>query len=154
FLLRGDAVGDRAQLGQVAGRIRSQEQGFEAVAANVGAGALVIDHVARRHAEIAVQVGGSLVDRDPEGGHQVATVDLAVPEQPELDELESALDAPPDAACHCPHLRTPVARSASKRDSTSFWVACKERRAGADVDHHREGEGSGAVSGAWYFLWY
>src|SRR5690606_22633381 len=86
-----------------------------------------------------------------EGGHQVATVDMAVPEQPELDELESALDAPPDAALHCSHLRTPGVRSASKRDSTSFWAACKVRRAGADVDHRLEEEGGGAVSGAWYF---
>src|SRR5690606_7588545 len=82
------------QLGQVAGRVRFQEQGLEAVAPNVGTGALVVEHIVRRHAEVAVQVGGGLVDRDPEGGHQVAAVDMAFPEQPELNELEPALNAP------------------------------------------------------------
>src|SRR5690606_6729116 len=105
---------------QVAGRVRFQEQGLEAGAADVGAGALVIEHVVRRHAEVAVQVGGGLVDRDAEGGHQVATVDVTFPEQPELDELESTLDAPPDAALRCPHLCTPVSRPAPKLYSTSF----------------------------------
>jgi len=107
FLLRDDAVGDRPQLGQVAGRVRFQKQGLEAVAPDVGAGALVVDHVARRHAEVAVQVGGCLVDRDPEGGHQVAAVDMAFPEEPELDELEPALNAPPNVALRW-HLCNPV----------------------------------------------
>jgi len=54
FLWRDDAVGERPQLGQVAGRVRFEEQGLEAVAPDVGAGTLVVDHVARRHAEVAV----------------------------------------------------------------------------------------------------
>src|SRR5690606_38160207 len=123
LVLADDAVGDRPQLGQVAGRVRSQEQGLEAVAADIGAGALVVEHVVRGHAEVAVQVGGCLVDRDPEGVHQVATVDMPLPEQPELDELKSSFDPPSNGALHSSQLAPspPV----PKPYSNSFWVVCK-----------------------------
>ena len=38
-----------------------QEQGLEVVALDVGAGALVVKHVVRRHAQVAVQVDGCVV---------------------------------------------------------------------------------------------
>ena len=45
---------------------------------------------------------------DPEGGHQVAAVDMTFPEQPELDELELAPDAPSNRALRYPHPCAPV----------------------------------------------
>jgi len=49
---------------------------------------------------------------------------MAFPEQPELDELESALDAPPNATLRCPHPCTPVSWPVSGLYSTSFWLVC------------------------------
>jgi hypothetical protein len=48
----------------------------------------------RRHAQIAVEVGRWLLHRYPERIDQVASVYMPIPEEPELDELKCALDAP------------------------------------------------------------
>lgn len=104
-LLADNIVRNGAQLRQIGGGVWLQKEGIESGASNVSADALVIDHVIQRHAEVAVQIGRRLTDRDPEGGHQVAEVDVAFPEKP---ELEPALNAPPNAALRCPHLCIPV----------------------------------------------
>ena len=88
-----DPVRDRAQLGKVATGVGLEEVRLEAWAADIGPRALVVDHVVRCEADVAVQVGGRLVYRDPELIHQIAAVHMSLPEQAELDELKALLDA-------------------------------------------------------------
>src|SRR5690606_8484760 len=89
-----DPVSYRPQLGEVAACVRLQELWLETGTADIGPCALVVDHVVRRETDVAVQVGGRLVHRDPELVHQVAAVHMSLPEQAELYELEALLDAP------------------------------------------------------------
>jgi len=71
-----------------------QKEGLERRGADISPGALVVDHVVGSQSDVAVQVRRCLIDRDVERLNDIATVDGSFPEQPKLDELELALDAP------------------------------------------------------------
>ena len=64
------------------------------MSAHIGSRTLVVDHVVRRETNIAVQIHGCLVHRDPELVHQIDAVNMLLPEKAELDELEALLDSP------------------------------------------------------------
>src|SRR5690606_22203754 len=89
-----DAVGNGTKLREVTAGVRLQKQGIELAASDVGPGALVVDYVVRSHSDVAVQVGGRLVHRHTERRRQIATIDVSIPKQSELDELDPPLDSP------------------------------------------------------------
>jgi len=87
-------VGNQAELGKVMRCIWRAELAVEAPATDIGARALVVDHVVRRQRDVAVQVRGRLVHRNAELLHHVDAIDVTLPEQAELNELEPLLDPP------------------------------------------------------------
>jgi len=105
FPLGHVAVGDRAPVGKIAANVQPQAKSGNRDAST---DAFVRDPVCRAYGEVIIQLGGRTVDRDPEGFPQIASVGLVFPERPQLDELESSLDAPPQGNACPPQLTASV----------------------------------------------
>ena len=82
------------QLREVFGGIRLKVSRPEVLATQIGAQTFVVGEVALSAFDVVCQVFRCLLNGDPKGLHQVASVYVALPIQSKLNELVTSFDVP------------------------------------------------------------
>jgi hypothetical protein len=130
-------VGNEAELREVVRGVWRAELAVEVGPANIGARALVVDHVVRRQRDVAIQIRGCLVHRDAELLHHVDAINVPLPEQAELDELEALLNTPAQFRFSVAHVALPDRPERTRTVRTQFLDIPYRREASQSIEKGR-----------------